>query len=636
VCTPAECRGNRPNGQTVTVEDPHPGPGGQMGLSRALFGRPLRSSQAEKEEITPVEGLSALSLDALTSVAYGPQALLVALGAGGLAALQLAPWITLAIVGLLVLLVASYMQVIVAYPGGGGAYAVARANLGTRLSLLAGAALIVDYVLTVAVSVAAGVGSLTSAFTSLAPYRLLLCLGTLAVITLLNLRGLADGARAFLVPTLLFIAAILVVIAVGLIHPLAPHLKAPGTSQVATHTLESVGVLLVLQAFAAGCSALTGVEAIANGVPLFRPPQVRRARQTELMLGILLAVMLAGLAVLIQRFHVEPRNGDAVLNQIVAYALGRGWAFAAISILITLVLALAANTSFGSLPVLASLLAGDNRLPHGFAIRGDRLVFNLGIWVLAILSAVLLAATDGNTDSLIPLFAIGVFTGFTLAQSGMVVHWLRRRSAGWWWRSGLNGLGAVASGVATLIFVGSKSREGAWVVVVAIPLLILLFVRVHTYYHRVAQELHTGERPPHPAACTTTVVVPFTYVSRLVDEALSQALSMSDHVVAVTVVFPEDGARRAELEAAWKRWDPGVPLVILASEYHSVVRPLLRYISSLKPTQAHRVVVLIPVIAPRHFWQQALHNHLDLLLSAALERRRDVVVARLTFPLRHA
>jgi amino acid transporter len=607
-----------------------------MGLSRALFGRPLRSSQAEKEEITPVEGLSALSLDALTSVAYGPQALLVALGAGGLAALQLAPWITLAIVGLLVLLVASYMQVIVAYPGGGGAYAVARANLGTRLSLLAGAALIVDYVLTVAVSVAAGVGSLTSAFTSLAPYRLLLCLGTLAVITLLNLRGLADGARAFLVPTLLFIAAILVVIAVGLIHPLAPHLKAPGTSQVATHTLESVGVLLVLQAFAAGCSALTGVEAIANGVPLFRPPQVRRARQTELMLGILLAVMLAGLAVLIQRFHVEPRNGDAVLNQIVAYALGRGWAFAAISILITLVLALAANTSFGSLPVLASLLAGDNRLPHGFAIRGDRLVFNLGIWVLAILSAVLLAATDGNTDSLIPLFAIGVFTGFTLAQSGMVVHWLRRRSAGWWWRSGLNGLGAVASGVATLIFVGSKSREGAWVVVVAIPLLILLFVRVHTYYHRVAQELHTGERPPHPAACTTTVVVPFTYVSRLVDEALSQALSMSDHVVAVTVVFPEDGARRAELEAAWKRWDPGVPLVILASEYHSVVRPLLRYISSLKPTQAHRVVVLIPVIAPRHFWQQALHNHLDLLLSAALERRRDVVVARLTFPLRHA
>ncbi len=606
-----------------------------MGVSRVLFGRPLRSSQAAKEEITPVEGLSALSLDALTSVAYGPQALLVALGAGGLAALQLAPWITLAIVGLLVLLVASYTQVILAYPSGGGAYAVARANLGTGLSLLAGAALVVDYVLTVAVSIAAGVGSLTSAFSTLAPYALPICLATLAVITLLNLRGLADGARAFLVPTLLFIAAILVVIAVGLIHPLAAHAHAPGSPLIATGTLEAVGVLLVLQAFAAGCSALTGVEAIANGVPLFRHPQVTRARQTELMLGVLLAVMLAGLAVLIQRFHVEPRAGDAVLNQVVGYALGRGWAFAAISILVTLVLALAANTSFGSLPVLASLLAEDNRLPHGFAIRGDRLVFNLGIWVLALLAAILLAATEGNTDSLIPLFAIGVFTGFTLAQAGMVRHWLGTRSAGWWWRCGINGLGAVASGVATLIFVVTKFREGAWVVVIAIPLLILLFVRVHTYYRRVAAELHLGERPPRPVPCSTTVVVPFTHLSRLTSEALSEALSMGQRVVAVTVVFPEARATREELEAAWKRWDPGVPLVILASEYHSVVRPLLRYIGSLKPTAAHRVVVLIPVVAPRHFWQQALHNHLDLLLSAALERRRNVVVARLTLPLRH-
>src|ERR1039458_8919438 len=417
-----------------------------MPLTRALFGRPLRPSEAAKEQINPVEGLSALSLDALTSVAYGPQALLVALGAGGLAALGLAPWITLAIVALLVLLVASYTQVISAYPGGGGAYAVARANLGTGLSLVAGAALIVDYVLTVAVSIAAGVGSLTSAFSPLAPYTLPICLGMLAVITFLTLRGLAEGARAFLVPTLAFIAAILVVIAVGLIHPLAPHLTARGAPLVATHTLETVGVLLVLQAFAAGCSALTGVEAIANGVPLFRRPQVTRARQTELSLGTLLAVMLLGLALLIQRFHVEPRTGDAVLNQIVGYALGRGWAFDGISILVTLVLALAANTSFGSLPVLASLLAKDNRLPHGFAIRGDRLVFNRGIWALALLAAILLAATGGNTDSLIPLFAIGVFSGFTLAQAGMVRHWLRGRAQGWWGRCGVHGLGGGASG----------------------------------------------------------------------------------------------------------------------------------------------------------------------------------------------
>ncbi len=597
------------------------------------MGRPLRSSQAAKEEINPVEGLSALSLDALTSVAYGPQALLVALGAGGLVALRLAPWISLAIVVLLCLLVASYLQVIVAYPGGGGAYAVARANLGSRLSLLAGAALIVDYTLTVAVSIAAGVASLTSAFVGLYPYTVPICLVTLALITYLNLRGLAEGAKAFLLPTIGFIAAVLVVIVVGLVHPFAPHLHQFGSAQVAGHALQAVGVLLILQAFSAGCSALTGVEAIANGVPLFRKPRVRTARQTEVMLGVLLAVMLLGLAVLVQKFHVEPRTGNAVLNQIVAYSIGRGWLFDAVSVLVTLALALAANTSFGGLPVLASLLAGDNRLPHAFAIRGDRLVFGYGIWVLAVLAGVLLVATAGNTNSLIPLFAIGVFTGFTLAQAGLVRHWLSTRAHGWRWRMSLNAIGATASGVSTLIFVLTKFREGAWVVVIAMPLLILLFVRIHTYYGKVGAQLHLGDRPAKPKRARSIVVVPFTDVSRLTREALSQALSMGDEVHAVTVVFAEGGARQKAVEQEWERWDPGVELVVLRSQYHSVARPLLRYISSLKPSAARRVIVLIPVVLPRHFWHRALHNHLDRVLSAALSRRHNVVVARLTLPL---
>jgi len=607
--------------------------GAVLGLGRTLLGRPLRASQAKQEEINPVEGLSALSLDALTSVAYGPQALLLALGAGGLVALRVAPWISLAIVALLVLLVVSYTQVIVAYPGGGGAYAVARANLGSALSLLAGAALIVDYTLTVAVSIAAGVGSLTSAFTGLYPYTLVICLAILAVVAFINLRGLAEGARAFLVPTLGFILAILAVIAIGLIHPFAPHLHQLGASQVATRDLQAVGILLVLQAFSAGCSALTGVEAIANGVPLFRPPKVHTARQTELLLGILLAAMLLGLAALVQRFHVQPRVGDAVLNQIIAYSLGRGWLFVAISILVTLVLALAANTSFGGLPVLASLLAGDDRLPHAFAIRGDRLVFNNGIWVLAVLAAVLLVATGGNTDSLIPLFAIGVFTGFTLAQSGMVLHWWRARSSGWRWRVAVNGLGAVASGASTLIFVLTKFREGAWVVVVVVPLLILLFVRIKHYYTGVAHELRRGQIPAKPKRGTSLVVVPFTDISRLTREAISQALSMGDEVTAVTVVFADDDQRQAALEQEWQRWAPGVPLVVLRSQYHSVARPLLRYIGSLKPSASRRVVVLIPVLLPRRWWHAALHNHLDLVLSAALRRRRNVVVAKLVLPL---
>lgn len=604
-----------------------------MGLGRRLLGRPLRSSEGAREQISPIEGLSALSLDALTSVAYGPQALLVALGAGGLMALRLAPWISVAIVGLLGLLVASYMQVIVAYPGGGGAYAVARANLGRGLSLLAGAALIVDYTLTVAVSISAGVESLTSAYPSLAPYTVPACVGVLTVITFLNLRGLAEGARAFLVPTVAFIIVILGIIVVGLVHPLDPGLHQPGAAQVSTHALRAVGLLLVLQAFSAGCSALTGVEAIANGVPLFRKPRVTRARQTELMLGILLAAMLLGLAALVQRFRVEPRTGDAVLNQIVGYAIGRGWAFDAISLLVMLVLALAANTSFGGLPVLASLLAEDHRLPHAFAIRGDRLVFGSGIWALGLLSAVLLVATGGNTNALIPLFAIGVFTGFTLAQAGMVRHWLSGRESGWRWRAVINAIGATASGMSTLIFVVTKFREGAWVVAVAVPLLILLFVRVHSYYRSVAAELRLGTVPAKPRRGRTIVVVPFTDISRLTREALSQALSMGDEVFAVTVVFAEDEARRVAVEQEWQRWDPGVPLVVLRSQYHSVARPLLRYIGSLKPSPTRRVVMLIPIVVPRRFWHRALHNHLDLVLSAALRRRRHVVVARLTLPL---
>ncbi|MGB6771437.1 MAG: APC family permease [Candidatus Dormiibacterota bacterium] len=605
-----------------------------MELSRLLFGRPLRTSQSRQQEISPVEGLSALSLDALTSVAYGPQALLVALGAGGLAALRVAPWISLAIVALLVLLVSSYIQVIGAYPGGGGAYAVARANLGTPLTLLAGASLVVDYTLTVAVSIAAGVGSLVSAFTSLAPYTEVICLAILAVITLLNLRGLGESARAFLLPTTAFIFGILVMIAIGLVHPLAPHLHQPGSVQVATHALEAVGILLVLKAFSAGCSALTGVEAIANGVPLFREPRQQRARTTEIMLGVLLAVMLLGLAVLVQRFHVDPRTNDAVLNQIIGYAIGRGWGFDALSIIVTIVLALAANTSFGSLPVLASRLAEDNRLPHAFAIRGDRLVFNYGIWALAALSAIMLLVTSGNTDSLIPLFAIGVFTGFTLAQTGMVRHWWQERSPGWRRRATLNGAGAITTGVATVIFVLTKFVEGAWIVVVAIPLLILLFMRVHRYYTLVAREMRLDKKPGKPKACDVTVVVPINNVSRLTQDVLGEALSIGDHVVAVTVVFEDDEERGLEIQREWAQWDPGVELVVLRSEYHSAVRPLVTYINSLKPTPSNKVVVLIPVVLPRKWWHSIYHNHLDYSLTSALKHRHDVVVARMPLLLK--
>ena len=374
-----------------------------------------------------MEGLSALSLDALTSVAYGPEAIIVVLALAGASALHLVLPVTVAIVILLAVLVSSYRQVIEAYPQGGGAYAVSLDNFGPRASLLAAAALVVDYTLTVAVSIAAGTQALTSAFPSLAGATVPICLAILALITVLNLRGLGDAARAFLLPTMVFIVGLLAIIVIGMVHPLALHAAQPGRSLVPAHALEPVTILLLLKAFSAGCSALTGVEAIANGVPLFKQPRVRRAKRTELLLGAILGAMLLGLAVLAARWHIGPRSGQTVLSQIMAMAVGRHWAYYVMSLTITIVLALAANTSFGGLPVLAGLLANHNYLPHLFSLRDDRQVFASGIGTLAIMSGALLVAVRGNTLTLIPLFAIGVFTGFTLSQSGLVVHWRRLR-----------------------------------------------------------------------------------------------------------------------------------------------------------------------------------------------------------------
>jgi amino acid transporter len=604
-------------------------------IQRLIKGPALSAKQAATEQITPVEGLSALSLDALTSVAYGPEAILVVLAAAGATALHLILPITIAIIILLIILVTSYRQVIDAYPHGGGAYAVTRDNFGNQASKLAGAALIVDYTLTVAVSIAAGVGQLTSAYPSTSPYVIPMCLGILVIIAALNLRGLGEGARAFLVPTLLFIIGLLVIIAIGLIHPLGLGTPPTGQAQVATHGLEAISVLLVLKAFSAGCSALTGVEAIANGVPLFREPRVARAKRTELLLGLILGAMLLGLAVLTNKFHVVPRSGETVLSQIMVYAVGRNWAYYFVSIVITLVLALAANTSFGGLPVLTSLLSRDGYLPHLFGVRDSRLVFGNGVWVLTVFSGILLVAVDGNTNTLIPLFAIGVFIGFTLSQAGLVVHWRRTREPGWRRRAAINGIGAAVTAVATIIFLFTKFIEGAWVVVVAIPLLILLFNRVNVYYARTVRQLGIGEVPGPPVRKRTVVVVPVTNVSRLTRLALSEAISLGDEVLAVTVVSDgvEAGLPDFHVEQVWEEWSPGVPLKVLHTDYASIVQPILDLVDELRAESECQLVVLIPTVIPERLRYRLLHNQLDLALTSALRRRSDVVVARVPMPI---
>jgi amino acid transporter len=430
---------------------------------------------------------------------------------------------------------------------------------------------------------------------------------------------------------MVFIVGLLAIIAIGLIHPLALHVAQPGRSLMPDHGLEAVSVLLVLKAFSAGCSALTGVEAIANGVPLFKEPRVARAKKTELLLGVILGTMLLGLAVLASRWHIGPRSNQTVLSQIMGDAVGRHWAYYVVSLTITLVLALAANTSFGGLPVLASLLSRDGYLPHLFALRGDRQVFANGIWALMVMSAGLLIAVSGNTNSLIPLFAIGVFTGFTLAQSGLVVHWWKQRPPGWRRRAAVNGLGALLTAVATVVFLVSKFLEGAWVVVAAVPCFVFLFLRIHAYYERVGHELGFGTVQKKPKARRSVVVVPLTTVSRLTVRGLSDALSLSDNVIALSVVLDEGGdgdARAAAIERDWAAWDPGVPLRILRSEYSSVVEPILSFIDELCSESGEQVVVLIPVIIADKRRYRLLHNHVDLVLSAALRKRPDVVVAR--------
>ena len=615
-----------------------PGRSARGAAWRVLVGRPLRASEVSKEQITSTEGLPALSLDALTSVAYGPEAIIVVLAVAGAGALHLVLPITIAIIALLAILVFSYRQVIDAYPGGGGAYAVSRDNLGAGASLLAGASLVVDYTLTVAVSIAAGVASLTSAFPGLTSATVPICLIILAVIMVLNLRGLADAARGFLLPTAVFIIGLLVVIVIGMIHPLALHAPQPGRSLLPARALETVSVLLVLKAFSAGCSALTGVEAIANGVPLFKQPRAKRAKLTEVLLGGILGVLLLGLAVLADRWHIGPRSGQTVLSQIIGDAIGRGWAYYVLSLTITIVLALAANTSFGGLPVLASLLAKDNYLPHLFALRDDRQVFSSGIWALSILAGVLLIAVRGNTLTLIPLYAIGVFTGFTLSQSGLVVHWRRNRPARWRHRAAINGAGAVVTAAATVIFLISKFTEGAWVVVVAIPAFILLFTRIHRYYRLAGDALGLDRIPGPPEPRPTIVVVPIAKVSLLVQRAISVALSISDQVIAVTSI-PEDAGDSGEkdperrMQEEWASWSPGVPLRLVHTEYASIAAPLLAFVDELSERHTEQIMVLIPVAVPDRVRYRPLHNHFDLVLTAALRDRPDIITARVEMPL---
>ncbi|WP_019059375.1 APC family permease [Streptomyces prunicolor] len=588
----------------------------------------------ERHRLTALGGFAALFLDAMASVAYGPEAIVLVLAAAGAHGLGFTLPVTLAIAALLAVLVASYRQVIAAFPDGGGSYAVAKTHLGARTSLVAAGSLVLDYVLNVAVAVTAGVAALTSAFPSLYGERVWLCLAVLTLVTAVNLRGIAESARVFIVPTVVFIGSIFVLIVIGLFRD-AP-VNRVNSESVVTGNVTSVGVLLLLKAFASGCSALTGVEAIANAVPSFRAPRVKRAQRAEVALGAVLGVMLIGLSVLISRFHLQPVQGVTVLAQLADASLGHNWAFYVIQFATMILLALSANTSFGGLPVLLKLLARDNYLPHVFALKADRQVHRHGVLALAAVSAALLVFSGGDTNTLVPLFAIGVFVGFTVAQVGMVRHWRGERGTGWRGKALLNGFGAVLTGVAAVVVTASKFDDGAWLIVITLPLLVLAFETVHRAYAHIGERLGLGRIPEPPHRDRSVVIVPVSSLSRLTSEALTAAASLGDEVRAVTVCYPdpEDRANLHALERAWAQWDPGVPLVQLACERRSLGRPIAAYVRDVSATEPDtRVTVLIAEVEPVRLWQRLLQNQRGAVVAHAVRRDTDAVICRLRFRL---
>ncbi|HEY3287474.1 MAG TPA: APC family permease [Gemmatimonadaceae bacterium] len=614
-------------------------------FKRVLFGRPLSSDRLEHERLNKKTALAVLSSDAISSVAYATEQTLLVLAILGAVALQYIIPISAIIVGLLVLVAVSYRQTIFAYPAGGGSYTVAKENLGTGPGLVAAAALLTDYVLTVSVSISGGVAAITSAYPQLAPHTVALGVSAIVMLMLVNLRGVRESGIAFSVPTYLFIALMLALIATGVIrgvmgHDLAPLTTTPHVDAVsaAQHPLGFPAgfalTYLLLRAFAEGCVAMTGTEAISNGVGAFRKPSARNAATTLGWMAAILATFFIGTSYLARHYGVMPSETETVLSQIGRQVFGGGALYYALQYATFAVLVLAANTAFADFPRLASILATDGYMPRQFAARGDRLAFSNGIIVLALMAILLVWMFAGETSALIPLYAIGVFVCFTLSQTGMVMHWFRCREPGWRWKASLNGLGAVATALVTVVQVATKFTHGAWIVVLIIPLIILLLRGIHRHYERFSAELaYTGQAPL--MFLHHTVIVPVNGISKPTAGSLVYATTISEDVRAVYVEV--DDANTAKLVAAWEAWDIGVPLIVIRSPFRSVLRPIVDYVQGLSMRgETDLVTIVVPEIVPRHWWEHLLHNKTSLFIRTAFMFKPHVVVTAVPYLVGHA
>jgi amino acid transporter len=590
-------------------------------LKQLIIGSPLPTHQLAEKRLNKVRALAAFSPDALSSIAYANQEIYLGLVVAGAAGLALAWPIGLAITGLLVIVAISYLQIIKAYPSGGGSYVVARENLGNLAGLVAGAALLIDYLLTAAVSLTAGVEAIASAYPVIWPYRTIIALVLLLLITLANLRGLRETGTVMAIPVYLFLFTYLPMLAFGAIQ-LFLHGPGEPTSAMPTATVP-ITTFLILHAFATGCTALTGVEAISNGVPSFQRPEARNAGRTMIVMAILMGILFVGSIGLTQALGVVARPDETILSALARQILGSGLPYILIQAATMLILAVAANTSFAGYPRLAAILAADGYLPRQFTSLGDRLVFANGIVSLSVATGVLIIVFEGNSHALIPLFAVGVFLAYTLSQAGMVIHWLRDRQGSWRLKALINGLGGLTTGV-TLIIVGySKFREGAWITILLIPLIVYVFNSIKNHYRTVGEPLSLHGLPPslrpYPAP---RVVIPISGVHRGVIDAVDFARGISRDVTAVYIEL--DPAMTERVKKDWERWFPDIPLEIRPSPYRSVVGPLLDYLDETdeKHNDGQLAAVVLPEFVPAKWWHGLLHNQTTWLLKAALLYRR--------------
>ena len=609
-------------------------------LRHFLIGKPLHNEELSEEKLPKWKALAIFSSDALSSVAYGPEQILLVLSIPGLVAYGFLGPIALAILALLFIVTISYSQVAKVNPGGGGSYSVAIKNLGEIPALVAASALFADYTLTVAVSVSAGTVAIISAFPQFAHHEVMIdLLVLLGILMIVNLRGVRESSTAFVFPTYAFILGILMLIISGVYQALtgvAPIIPQESLQRQFDWTMLG----LILRAFANGCSSMTGVEAISNGVPMFKKPEVKNAQVTTYLMSGLLGLMFLGITFLLMHYHINPLAEVTALSQLAEITLGRGWIYYYIQITTMLILYLAANTSFNGLPPLLSILAKDGYMPRYLGARGERLNFSNGIILLTIIAAILIVLYQGNIEHLISLYAIGVFLSFTIAQAGMVVHWHREKTSGWLPRAMLNAFGAIVTGIIVLIIGFTKFIYGAWLVVIFIPFMVKTFKQIKSHYMDMAEQLHlpVSELNPDIEANLkigkNIISMPIASPTLLVAETMKYAKSISNDILVINVVTDE--ATGQKNQAKWQNWNPGVELITIYSPYRMVNRPILNFINEVasKKNPEDFITVLIPEFETKKWWHRVLHNQTGFILRTLLILKENVIVTTIPFHLK--